>query len=271
MARRYLNVAILGCGPTGLMAAHVAKIAGHNVTVFSIKKKSELYGCQYLHAPIPFFPEVRSAIVSYTQIGDHENYRRKVYGSNWAGTVSTQELEKPHPAWDIRQSYDILWDMYHDIIVDEVIAPESLGDDLKKFDVFFSSIPAPSICISPWEKHSFYSQDIYAWGETDDRKIPFDDPRILWEIEDNSILCNGVVNPKWYRMSRVFGYGTVEWPGYTDPKNLLPGNSMVNKPLSTNCNCWPGIHRIGRYGRWKKGILTHHAIEEVWKALKQNG
>lgn len=193
----------------------------------------------------------------------------KVYGGNWAGPVSPQEIDRPHMAWDIRTSYDILWEMYSDSIQNETITPEWIQKELGYFDVAFSSIPAPSLCLHP-HKHPFYAQKIYAWGETPERRIPFDDYRIATEeIKDNSIVCNGFVFPRWYRMSKVFGYSTVEWPsGYQRDDEYLPGGSMVEKPLSHNCNCMPSIHRIGRYGVWRKGILTHHTIDAVWNVLR---
>ena len=46
-------VAILGCGPTGLVAAHACAMKHIPFVIFSKKRKSFLFGSQYLHEPIP--------------------------------------------------------------------------------------------------------------------------------------------------------------------------------------------------------------------------
>lgn len=50
-----MNIAILGCGPSGLVAAHAAMQININkrVSVFSRNLRSPIYGAQYLHQPIP--------------------------------------------------------------------------------------------------------------------------------------------------------------------------------------------------------------------------
>jgi len=52
-----MRIAVLGCGPAGLMSAHAAMVATESeadLAIFSTKRKSPLYGAQYLHQPIPF-------------------------------------------------------------------------------------------------------------------------------------------------------------------------------------------------------------------------
>src|SRR4051794_14558085 len=107
-----MRIAVLGCGPAGLMAAHAAKVCGADVDIFSRKRKSELFGCQYLHAPIPGMTDVAPVTVRYMLNGDIEGYRRKVYGDTWDGEVSPEDLLGNHDAWDIRRTYDNLWAKY---------------------------------------------------------------------------------------------------------------------------------------------------------------
>lgn len=265
MNTRNKTVAILGCGPAGLIAAHMAKTAGYEPKIFSIPKPSDLYGCQYLHAPIPNLTFSAPVIVSYDRIGTVEQYRRKVYGAKWKGDVSTQTLTREHPAWDIREAYERLWDDNNALIEPYLVTHDSMGSFPKnEFAFVFSSIPATALCVKG-KSHSFESSHIYAYGETPTRKIEMDD----FSIGNNHVLCNGLDAPLWYRVSRVFGYGTVEWSISNPPSESgITGSSLVEKPLSNDCTCFPDIIRIGRYGRWEKGILTHHAAEQVWEVLR---
>jgi len=41
----------------------------------------------------------------------------------------------------------------------------------------------------------------------------------------------------------------------------------VEKPIRTSCRCFPDVHRMGRYGKWKKGVLSHEAWEEANKIM----
>jgi hypothetical protein len=41
----------------------------------------------------------------------------------------------------------------------------------------------------------------------------------------------------------------------------------VRKPLETDCTCWPKVVRAGRFGQWRKGVLTHHAYEMAMQVL----
>ena len=255
------RVAVFGCGPAGLMAAHTSRMLGYEPTIFSRLKPSDLYGCQYLHAPIPGLTVRTPVIVSYDRIGTSEQYRRKVYGEAWNGSVSTESLDREHAAWDIREAYKQLWDMYYDCVEDNNIDREWLeGFPYDDFAYTFSSIPIKSLCENT--SHTFDAMYIHAFGETPTRKIELDDHA----IGGNHVLCNGLDNPSWYRVSNVFGFSTIEWPWRSTPP--VEGFSTVAKPLGNTCTCYPEMIRIGRYGRWMKGILTHHAVEQVWEVLK---
>src|SRR3982751_4431903 len=111
MERRILKAAVLGCGPTGLLAVHgmvrsAMSLGGIEleIRVYSTKRKSPLYGCQYLHEEIPGLnADVMN--VWYGLRGSVEDYRAKVYDSEGADdvAVSPQLMETSHQAWNIRQ------------------------------------------------------------------------------------------------------------------------------------------------------------------------
>jgi hypothetical protein len=251
-----MKVAILGCGPAAMAAAEAAGFLGHQVVMISKRwEPSQLHGCQYLHAPIPGFEDVRKTRVTYNLIGTAEEYRRKVYGETWKGKVSPEDFIGEHDAWDIRETYNRMWDD----VMNHSSVPRYIGDirdgDLRYVysfgpDKIISTIPAVELCHSP---HLFHSHDIYATGYKNTEA----------NVEDY-INCNGTAATAWYRVSHVFGHYTVEWPqkGFH-----LPGAVPVTKPLYTNCDCHPEVLRVGRYGEWNKSVLVHQVYAKVTEAL----
>lgn len=263
-----MKVAILGCGPAGLMAA--AAIWSEDVlpdarlTILSMGEKSSLYGAQYLHAPIPYYTDEEDYVrVKYQMWGTAAEYRRKVYGALWDGSVSPEDLAAEHSAWDIRETYDRLWEDFGPMVGQAKIDYAGLKilsagqSGFGQFDLIINTIPRPAICI---EGHQFRSVQIIAAGDAPKLgiKIPYGKG-----LNENSVICNGNDHPSWYRLSNIFGHKTVEWADGTPVP--LPNVAEVSKPISTNCDCWPDILHVGRYGKWEKGVLTHHAYEEVRK------
>jgi hypothetical protein len=261
------KVTILGAGPTGLLAAHAAEKRGWEVQVFSAPdldgtpKKSELHGCQYLHQAIPELTDGQEGTyVKYLLDGDADQYRKKVYGWSWDGTVSPDEYgpERSHYAWDLRRAYNALWAYWEPRIEAVQVTPGlavSMADNRK--GVKLTSIPAPALCLEPG-LHKFTSQTIYAMGTREDDAPQYDLPYLA---PKNTVQCNGYDAPRWYRAATVFGQSTLEWPGGARPP--ISGVATVQKPLSTDCTCHPDMVRLGRYGQWTKGVLVHEAYDLV--------
>lgn len=259
-----MNILVLGCGPAGLMAVHAAARAGHDIKVVSKKRKSDMFGAQYLHREIPGIDCGERQLINYQLRGTVEGYRNKVYGPGYKGTVSPEELEETHYGWDIRAAYDQLWDMYSDFIIDwEVTAEQLLPEGqlgVLGCDYIISSLPAHLIC-KTWVKesteHFFEGRQIWATGDAPE--IGVQDP--IRAAPPNTVVCNGETSVGWYRSANVFGRSTTEWPGKRKPP--VEGVAQVVKPLQTNCDCFPDIMRVGRFGRWKKGVLSHEAFYQV--------
>jgi hypothetical protein len=256
-----VKVIILGCGPAGLMAAEAAEQAtpyGESVEIgiVSRKQKSALYGAQYLHSPIPYMTSTTARSVSYVLRGGTPlDYRLKVYGNGWSGTVSPEDMERNHLAWDIRATYDNLWAKWEHAVSDLDVTPYGLKQilgDLKP-DLMVNTIPRPSLCESG---HFFGSTEVWAAGDAPDLGI---DIGKMYDCPDEHIICEAGDNSAWYRKSRVFGHTTVEWPGYIERVPVRTASRVV-KPLNTNCDCWPNILHLGRYGMWAKGVLSDSAF-----------
>jgi hypothetical protein len=257
-------VIVLGAGPAGLVAAHtINRITGRRPLIFSRGEKSELYGAQFLHESIVDIP-VEGRQIEYKLKGTADGYRDKVYGKDSDVKVSPQQFHGGIPAYDIRATYDILWEDYGSgpHFVRWEASPHRIGAVLNLAEshksLVFSTIPAPLLC-DPHSGHYFDSREIWAVGQAPNRLPPV-------VVPNNTVLCNGEPAPHWYRASTIFGQSTVEWPNGAKPPVF--GIVKVKKPVSTNCNCHPEIIRVGRFGEWKKGRLVHEVQQIVQEALE---
>jgi hypothetical protein len=257
-----------------MAAAWAALRAGHDVDFYAKGlDKSQLFGCQYLHAPIPLprSYNIASAKVEYKLVGTAEEYRAKVYGGSYKGRVSPEDLEGEHYAWDIRATYDALWSIitsnkrvsiYPVGITASWLAASTTA--LSRYAHVISTIPAFALCDQAvhhpaQEGHYFASHSVKARGGREG--YPFGD------TEGDVIVCDGTDAVAWYRSAVVFGYRTTEWP-----RTFRPGIGglpivSVRKPLQTDCDCHPEIIRLGRYGQWKKGVLVHQVFQAAEKLM----
>jgi hypothetical protein len=259
------RVLVLGCGPAGLIAAYAAEREYQaEVKILSVKRPSQLYGCQYLHEAIPGIDSGGPDMVSYTLSGTTEGYRRKVYGS-LTPPVSPQQYAGDHPAWDLRRTYDQLYERFEPGIVDAKLSSTDIMPMLSDFwpDVCISSVPAPVLC-QAGDRHTFTEVQCWAIGDAPWQKVE----DYGYTIPPFTVWCDGTPQVSWYRMCNVFGYSTVEWSGHRK-KPPLEDVVPFAKPLSTDCDCLPSILRVGRYGRWLKGTLSHEAYIATVNKVKE--
>lgn len=263
--KRPFLVKILGAGPAGLFAAQAVYDMGGVVQIYARGERSQLYGAQYLHQAIPDLTTGPSRMVDWILKGTVDDYRRKVYGEDSDLAVSPAIFTMPHFAHDIRQTYDSAWDRFSPLIQQADIKPQTLAGIAQDqpADLIVWSIPLAPQCIGG---HQFQVQSIWAQGDAPElgRYCAIDVPP--W-----TIAANGEEYPRWYRASNVFGYKTVEWPD--GPKPPISGVVKVDKPIATNCTCWEQLGRapvvrVGRYGTWTKGELSHSAYTRVRARLK---
>jgi hypothetical protein len=262
-----MKIAIFGSGPSGLVAAHAALLQGisfDKIDIFSHGKKSRLFGCQYLHAPIDGLPMSDPVTVKYRLEGSPEMYQRKVYGEEKIPRqVSPEELGNEHQAWDIRAAYDYLWTIWGSCIKKAIIASHEIHtpefkEFLQGYDVIISTIPKTEWCIDP--RHDFKTSEIWAIGDAPELGIMVPQR----PAEHNMVICNGLHDVGWYRLSNVFGYNTMEWPGRRKPP--VEGAVAWRKPISNTCDCWYDLGKIefiGRYGEWQKGVKVHDVFRRA--------
>lgn len=276
MLDRIERVVILGCGPAGLFAAHAASTAGREVHVFSKRRKSEMYGAQYLHRPIPGLTKSEPVRVRYELRGTAEGYRQRVYGAEGGPDfVSPDRFSGERDAWDIREAYDTAWDLYGHRIqaVDGITGADLLnqtGRNLGLLAAFhdyprtkiISTIPVHHICVGP--SHVINANRIWAMGDAPERGIKVPIP-----VDRNTIVYNGeLAGPSWARVSNIFSYTSAEWPWNNGRRPPIEHVTTVTKVVSTTCDCFlPKIWRAGRNGTWNKSILAHDAYFSILAVL----
>lgn len=261
------RILVLGCGPAGMIAAHAASLMGHDVSIVSANPRpSSMFGAQYLHAPIPKATDGSPRVyVSYKLEGSIEGYRRKVYGALGADLVlSPDALAESHSAWDIRYTYNRLWEMYGDRVSGWYVDANNIDFIKPEWDLIISSIPKISLCSSNFACN-FKTVEVWASGEA-----PELGKRLDIECPDNTVICNGRDIPQWYRVSNIYGRKTIEW-GFAEGVGLEETNGavLVQKPISNNCECHDDILYVGRYGKWKKGVLASDAFDTVTCYLRR--
>ncbi len=261
LLRKRRPVLVLGCGPAGLFAAHAAVSLGYEVAVWSQKRQSPLYGAQYLHTPIPGLGDHRSIEVLYALSGTTDGYQEKVYGPMPVPFVSPQRLLGYRNAWDIRSAYNDAVATYWDRVVNLKISGRTIEMLARTSNppLIINSIPLQHLCLKPGQ-HFFTQREIWAAGDAPDLGIS-----CPVEVPPARVQLDGTPDVSWYRASNVFSHRTVEWAGETKPP--LSGVARVRKPIDTNCDCHRDMLRVGRYGKWKKGVLSHEAYTDVLTAL----
>ena len=254
---------VLGCGPTGLFAVHALAMGGWEVSIMSRKRRSEMFGAQYLHQPIPGLAGAdEPQEVDYILRGSEKMYQAKVYGNRPIPFVSPSKLVGKHPAWDIRRAYYDAWSRYADQIIDTPdIDGDTVNDLIGKgagWDLVVSTIPAPAICVDA--SHHFRAQTVWAIGDAPERGV-----FCPANVDPMTVVCNGERNPGWYRAANVFGYKTAEWPDHIVPP--LPGIAAIEKPIDTTCVCWSEqVMKLGRFGSWSKASFSHQGFYRLHPA-----
>lgn len=245
-----MRIAILGCGPAGLMAAHAVALYGHEPRIYSKKMQSSIGGAQYLHKPIPGInKDAPDGKVNFIKYGNEQIYAEKVYGDKLFKTSWYDYSEGYHSIWNLRSTYEKLWAKYHKFIADVRLDHTSVSELLQNYPLVMNTVPLMQLCA---EDHLFECQDVWiVYGPAK-------------EGGEDRIIYDGTTDFPWYRWSYIFGWRGIE---YSKPTGANQPSTHVRKPLYHACDCHPALVKLGRYGSWQKGVLTHHAYEGAVDAL----
>ena len=260
-----MKVAILGAGPSGMMAAHAVAQYGHEIVIFDknpdqSRRNSGVYflheNCHLLLDPVT---------IEQTLLGGHgmtdeevsHAYGMKVYGQDIAKT-SVLEARKTRKVkgYNAGKAIDVLWHLYGNFINRQEIGSFPGVAAMKtNYDVIISTIPA-------WVLFPDLSFDsVETWIEVG--TAPLDEHFLYYNV-----------NPyiPWYRCSAMFGVFTREF-GWDQVLKKREGYQyhLVKKVIGIRRGELPKDKRIwftGRFGAWDKSILTHTVYYDILGRLK---
>jgi hypothetical protein len=261
-------VAVIGCGPAGLAAAHAAYGLGATVTIFSPGIKSPQRGPLILQRPIPAIttdhPDgyIRQIVIG----GSILDYRYKLYGDiniNIQGNI----LKEGYHGWDHKMAYERLWRLYMgndpDVPdenwngradrVDGKITGRHLATLHHHFDLVVNTAPLPQLCMNFWE-HDFDYKEV---DITEGCSYP--------NQPDDTTIFNAGDKFKWVRSASIFGSSCTEWLKNTAPEELSPYG--IHKPVSHRCTCFPHVLATGRFGAWRNETWVDTAYYDTRDAI----
>jgi hypothetical protein len=248
------NVGVLGCGPTGLLVAHAVEQAGHVPHIISEKKKSIIPGSQHLHGPVPGvtqpYPE---GTIQFVRIGTAEEYARKVYGDATRETGWDNYLQV-YPSWNVLKAYDKLWEHFEDDISDHLVMLEDMPDLIEMYDVLVTTIPMWGICKNP--EHNFVNQEYWL------KRLPTPEADKDHEI----VVYNGLRSDHWYRWSILGGLCSMETTAWTGTDETW---EQGVKAVENDCDCWPTVHRCGRWAEWRHGVTMYKSYLKATRIMEE--
>lgn len=254
------SVVVLGCGPAGLFAAKAVKEMGCTPLIHSDKKKSTITGAQYLTMPIPGLTQVApDGLIESMRLGTKERYAQRVYGESATPSTWAEYRHWTEPAWNLQAAYDEAWDEFEEYIVDMKLECADVEAMTAYFPLVISTIPQWSICKGG---HIFESISILIYKGA-----------FAADARNNFVHYNGTEIDGWYRISKIFGTGTVETVA-GDRSNPIfqegAGAEAGFKIVGNDCDCHPNLVRAGRMGLWKRGVLTQHAYSTTVQACAEH-
>lgn len=245
------------------MAAHAVSLLGHEPVIYSKKVKSKMFGAMYLHKPIYGINAPKSDFeLTVIKAGTSREYAEKVYGDPDHPVSFDKYQSDQVPGWDLTETYRRLWDVYGDTVHDQNLDIDNIADISYHYAIVLSTIPAPLLC---HEQHSFQSQPIWVLHGIDHEAPLRHDDWMIYYMGDPSV--------DWYRYTQLGKYQA--WEYARNPSALPLRLSAFElsegvKPISNDCDCPnENIHRLGRFGKWEKNVLTHHAFEEASQIVRE--
>jgi hypothetical protein len=247
-----MKVAIIGCGPAGLAAAHAAVGLDCDVTIFAPKRKTPQQGPIMLHRPIPGInTEQPSGYVRQLVIGGSVlDYRLRLYGDVNI-SINGDILDPGFHTWPVPEAYDKMWDLYQHLISDGELSPGEIEPLTREFDLVINTAPLPRLCLYQG-KHQFTSVPIALVFRTSYPDQP-----------DNTVIYNARLDLPWVRSSSIFRQEVTEYK----PEDCPGPDLIIHKPLSTTCDCHPRMLRTGRFGKWHNETWIDHSYYDTRTTL----
>jgi len=268
-----MRIIVLGCGVQGMLAAHAIARNGHEPVIISDDRpKSKVSPSQFLLREIPgITDEVHRLNLVIEKRGSQAGYAKRVYGSYNAESSWSEVGAGTHDIWLLKEAYDLLWAKYAGCISNEKINTAKIQELLCDYAVVISTIPAPPLCLAD---HHFDMIPVWILEVLGTERSSFA-PLMIYNGDPDQ--PNQGAN--WSRYSSIRGHET--WEYTHDIGGSRPGVRRGVKPTGNNCDCWDAagergdrplqLRPVGRFARWERGVLMHHAFEDTVAILANEG
>jgi len=249
-----MRVAILGAGAAGLLSAQALTDLGieHDLFDKELPSISKAKGLHYLHdncgLPLRWIT-VHNYVLGVNE-GEkpHEQYSRKL------GTPlnnSLVDLPAFNAGYDFKQAIELLVERHLDKVSVLEVTKETVPTLLEEYDYVINTVPLPII----------FPQAVC---KKVDRKVMKGRPEgidKLVGLNPNQVIYNIDEQVNWYRYSNVLGN---EWTEVVEG-----GDFTISKIITTDFQS-PDERIIlqGRYGKWDRKFLAHHAYYETIRRFK---
>lgn len=262
-----MRVAIIGAGPAGLLAAHAVERSGHEPIVYGQRSRN-VDESQFLFECPPGL-ERKKIELGVQVVGTAEGYAKKVYGDS-AAPVSLQKLKQDvYEVTPLLEVYEFLWNVYGrdatQVRVDQLNLPLIAGS----VELTLNTMTAMDLCDNPAHSFGFVRTHLL---------------RSRGTLENNLMIYNGSDDPMhpWFRYSRIRGVAVFEYAEPPVSWKAAGSEEYINgvKPTGNNCDCMitgdprlgsSRVHRIGRFGKWQRGVMNHHAFQDAVAIMSTEG
>lgn len=243
-----MNVAIIGGGLVGRLAAWATMQAGHTPTIFDRMTEAVTpRGFVYLHTNcgLPLTPQRIHVIETG---GVASQYAHKVYGDSFH-KVSFGKYSGVHEGYDPAELLNILNGLQHGMVKDANFKDIVEIMELRySYDKLIVTLPANRLFPDLRLPSVKGSVGIY----------PLNDGEVL----KNFCIYSADPGVPWYRSGSMFGYAFREF------STVIPGHRIITKVVpGDEVNPRQNILFTGRFGKWTKQ-LSHESYEEVLNWLK---
>ena len=257
-----MNVAILGSGMSGLIAAKALVDEGiqtFNIYDRCVSNVSQQKGLHYLHGNcnIPLDPHrLENLVIKPPDMTVEANvqYSQKVWGNDKVLNNSLVNLPAETTVYNFREAFGILMTQFEHKIrkvnVDKTVSKLFQQD----YDLVISTIPLQVL----FPEVTCESETVYVSEGLPDGL----------ELKDFSVVYNLDMNVPWYRASKVFGQTYTEFVG-ANPTAIPIKKIKTQTELDvTQLFMESNLLLVGRFAEWNRKRLVHEVYDIVRKAVK---
>lgn len=244
-----MKIAVIGGGLVGRLAAWAVMQSGHSPVIFDRMDTAVTpRGFVFLHDPCGL--PMKAETIHILEQGTAEAYAEKVYDGRLTGKqVSFGKYAGVREGYQPAEALAMLNGLQHGMVKDRNFENwDEILELRENFERVIFTLPINRFFEGRWLSRR---------GSVASFKL--DEGEVL----KNFCVYNSNPDIPWHRAGSMFGYAFYEYPvvisGHQPIVKVQPGGSLL-----------PSVERVlftGRFGRWNKDILSHHAYEQVLEWL----